>query len=145
YEISNFAQPGLEALHNRKYWQLKPYLGLGAGAHSFDGTRRWSNIIEAEEYRQKVERGEPPIAECCALSATDRAEEFFFLGLRQRQGVSLDHARRLLAGVALDPWEKKLQRLTCEGWVVERGGWYSLSDAALLVSNEIFEQLLVPI
>jgi coproporphyrinogen III oxidase-like Fe-S oxidoreductase len=37
YEISNFARPGFESLHNLKYWQLEPYAGFGADAHSFDG------------------------------------------------------------------------------------------------------------
>ena len=46
YEISNFALPAFESRHNRKYWQLAPYVGLGAGAHSFDGARRWSNQVD---------------------------------------------------------------------------------------------------
>ena len=142
YEISNFARPGFESLHNQKYWQLKPYLGLGAGAHSFDRMRRWSNAVEPGAYQEKLMRGESPIAECRLLSATERVEEFFFLGLRQRQGVKLDQARRLFTGVALGLWEDKLQQLTSEGWVAERGGWYSLSDPALVISNEIFEQFL---
>ncbi len=39
YEISNFARPGFESLHNLKYWRLEPYAGFGADAHSFDGIR----------------------------------------------------------------------------------------------------------
>jgi len=142
YEISNFSRPGFESVHNRKYWQMRPYLGLGAGAHSFDGVRRWLNTIEAEAYLEKLARGESPIAGSRLLSATERTEEFFFLGLRQRQGVRLDHARRLFSDVPLGPWEAKLQQLSSEGWLVERDGWYSLSEPALLVSNEIFEQFL---
>ncbi|MGH9375687.1 MAG: radical SAM family heme chaperone HemW [Terriglobia bacterium] len=142
YEISNFARPGFKSAHNCKYWQMKPYLGLGAGAHSFDGVRRWSNLIEVEAYQRKLERAESPLAGRQILSATERAEEFFFLGLRQRQGVRLDHAQRVLAGVSLRYWEEKLQQLSTEGWLVERDGWYSLSDPALVVSNEIFQQFL---
>ncbi len=50
YEISNFAKPGFESLHNLKYWRLEPYLGFGADAHSFDGTCRWQNCEEVEAY-----------------------------------------------------------------------------------------------
>lgn len=50
YEISNFARPGFESLHNLKYWQLAPYIGFGADAHSYDGSRRWSNPELPAEY-----------------------------------------------------------------------------------------------
>ena len=48
YEISNFAKPGFESLHNLKYWRLEPYIGFGSDAHSFDGSRRWQNVETAE-------------------------------------------------------------------------------------------------
>ncbi len=143
YEISNFALPGYASLHNRKYWQMKPYLGMGAGAHSFDGTRRWSNLVEPKAYVEKLAQGLSPTADCRSLPAFERAEEFFFLGLRQREGVRLDHARRLFAGLSLDPWERRLRDLASEGWLKERDGAFSLTDSALLVSNEIFERLLL--
>ena len=44
YEISNFARPGFESLHNLKYWRLEPYTGFGADAHSFDGDMRRQNV-----------------------------------------------------------------------------------------------------
>ena len=50
YEISNFARPGFESLHNLKYWRLEPYIGFGADAHSFDGARRFQNVESASEY-----------------------------------------------------------------------------------------------
>ena len=43
YEISNFARPGAESIHNLKYWRREPYFGFGADAHSFDGVMRWQN------------------------------------------------------------------------------------------------------
>ena len=44
YEVSNYARPGFESRHNSRYWDRTPYLGLGPGAHSFDGRRRrWNN------------------------------------------------------------------------------------------------------
>ena len=50
YEISNFARPGFESLHNLKYWRLEPYVGFGADAHSFDGALRWQNVESPSEY-----------------------------------------------------------------------------------------------
>src|SRR5260370_33846970 len=50
YEISNWAKPGFASRHNLKYWRREPYLGFGAGAHSFSGTERWANAHAAAEY-----------------------------------------------------------------------------------------------
>jgi len=54
YEISHFALPGYESRHNLKYWELKSYVGLGAGAHSFDGERRWANETAPGVYTEKL-------------------------------------------------------------------------------------------
>ena len=56
YEISNFARPGFESLHNLKYWQLEPYAGFGADAHSFDGAMRGQNIESPSDYVKRPHR-----------------------------------------------------------------------------------------
>ena len=66
---------------------------LARGAHSFDGARRWSNQIDVQGYMAKLEAGQPPIDEFRALTAEEQVEEFFFLGLRQVEGVNLEWAR----------------------------------------------------
>ena len=57
YEISNFAKPGFESVHNLKYWRLEPYVGFGADAHSFDGRMRIQNVESAVDYVARWERG----------------------------------------------------------------------------------------
>ena len=58
YEISNFARPGYESLHNLKYWRLEPYAGFGADAHSFDGVVRAQNIESPRDYVARIESGQ---------------------------------------------------------------------------------------
>src|SRR2546430_12843517 len=82
YEISNFALPGWESRHNQKYWQLRPYVGLGAGAHSFDGLRRWANETAPEVYQARLAEDGSPDSELRRLSPQDQLEEVCFLGLR---------------------------------------------------------------
>ena len=120
YEISNFALPHFESRHNQKYWQLKPYIGLGAGAHSFDGARRWENETVVETYQEKVTCVQSPIAEARVLSTDEQLEEFFFLGLRQRDGVDLQVARRQWGASKLDQWEPRLSALARDGWIERR-------------------------
>lgn len=142
YEISNFALPGFESRHNQRYWQLMPYLGFGAGAHSFDGVKRWVNEVSPEVYCEKVAKGESPVAESRTLSRTEQAEEFFFLGLRERRGVNLGQARSQWGGPPWDWWQARASALKQEGWLEEEGEWLRLSERALLVANEIFQEFL---
>ena len=55
YELSNFAQPDKYSRHNSHYWSGQPYLGIGPGAHSFDGKKRWWNVSNNTLYAQGAE------------------------------------------------------------------------------------------
>lgn len=143
YEISNFALPGRESHHNRKYWQLDPYIGLGAGAHSYDGAHRWSNEVEPRRYQERLLKNELPIAEVKLLSPSDQVEEFFFLGLRQRQGVSIEDVRSRWSKPSLNWWEDRVRQLQEDGFLKEDRGRVCLDENAYLVSNEIFERFLM--
>jgi len=143
YEISNFALPGLESRHNRKYWRLEPYLGFGAGAHSFDGEWRWANEISSESYAQRVTRGEAPATEIRRLTTQDQIEEFFFLGLRQAEGVDLAEARGRWGNSSLGRWESVIAGFAGRGLLVRENDRIRLPDSALLVSNEVFQEFLL--
>lgn len=85
YEISNYALPGYHSRHNSSYWECTPYLGLGPGAHSYDGKRRRSwNAPRVLDYMRghRIEEHEE-------LTDTDLYNERVMLGLRTRRGVNL--------------------------------------------------------
>ncbi|MDP9295785.1 MAG: radical SAM family heme chaperone HemW [Actinomycetota bacterium] len=88
YEVSNWAKPGFECCHNLGYWERRPYLGLGAGAHSSRGRRRWWNLRPPKSYLEAVEFGRLPIGGEEDLSNQERALEEVFLRLRTNEGVS---------------------------------------------------------
>ncbi len=90
YEVSNFALPGYRSRHNSSYWNRTPYIGLGAGAHSYDGarTRSW-NPDNLEEYIRAMERGEDA-ATYETLTDTDLYNERIMLGLRTAEGIALN-------------------------------------------------------
>jgi len=142
YEISNFAVGGNESRHNLKYWRLEPYVGLGAGAHSFDGRCRWVNEIAIEAYQKKLTRGESPIEELHSLSPEEQLQEFFFLGLRERTGVDLGAARRRWGPDSVRGHEERIAPLARDGWLERVEDRVHLTERALLVSNEIFQQFL---
>src|SRR5688572_12765867 len=90
YEISNWALPGRECVHNLAYWSGIPYRGFGVGAHSFDGGRRFWNTPSLADYAASVERGQLPILGEEVLTPDQRLEEAFMLGLRQARGLDVD-------------------------------------------------------
>jgi oxygen-independent coproporphyrinogen-3 oxidase len=87
YEVSNWAKPGLECRHNLGYWERRPYLGLGAGAHSYRDDGRWWNVRPPEEYLSLVENGRLPIGGDERLEPSDAHLEEVFLRLRILEGV----------------------------------------------------------
>ena len=89
YELSSWALPGRESRHNAAYWARRAYTGIGAGAHSYDGsTRRSWNTRDLDRYLAAVEAGEPPAADGETLDEATRAFEAIALGLRRVDGIS---------------------------------------------------------
>jgi putative oxygen-independent coproporphyrinogen III oxidase len=87
YEVSNWALPGYECRHNLGYWQRRPYLGLGAGAHSYRDRRRWWNLRPPESYLEAVEAGTSPTGGEETLAPSDDYLEDVYLRLRTFEGV----------------------------------------------------------
>ncbi len=95
YEVSNFAREERYCCrHNLKYWQHAPYLGLGPGAHSFDGRRRWWNFSSVAQYCAALDEGRAPRAGEETLNLSQFHLESLCLGFRTREGVGLDLIRR---------------------------------------------------
>jgi oxygen-independent coproporphyrinogen-3 oxidase len=92
YEISNFAKPGKEAIHNSNYWKSEHYLGIGPSAHSFDGkSRRW-NVANNSRYMKHLGENDSWYEEEL-LSPKDQWNEYILTGLRTSWGISLEHLR----------------------------------------------------
>jgi oxygen-independent coproporphyrinogen III oxidase len=138
YEISNWGKPGFESQHNRKYWRREPYLGFGAGAHSFSGTERWANSHDAAVYADALHRGRLPVEQFEVLTPSGALEEELFLGLRQLEGIDLTRIESDY-GVQVAP---RFARLTSAGLVEQRGSVVRLAPEKLSVSNEVFVELM---
>ncbi len=138
YEISNWAKPGFASLHNLKYWRREPYLGFGAGAHSFSGTERWANAHDAAGYVNAVTAGRLPVEQLEKLTAESALEEELFLGLRQLEGIDVARIEREY-GVSLD---SRFARLTSAGLIEREGSLVRLAPGRVSVSNEVFVELM---
>jgi len=89
YEISNWAKKGHECKHNLNFWHHKPYIGIGAGAHSFWQNKRWSNIENIEYYINNIKRQDKISINKLSLTKLEHKNEKLMLGLRLIGGISL--------------------------------------------------------
>src|SRR5712664_348629 len=138
YEIWNWAKPGFGSKHNLKYCRREPYLGFGAGAHSFSGTERWANAHDAAAYVTAVQGGGLPVEQHEALTAESALEEELFLGLRQLDGIDSARIEREY-GVTL---RARFDPLASAGLVERDGSVVRLAPERLSVSNEVFVELM---
>jgi oxygen-independent coproporphyrinogen-3 oxidase len=88
YEISNYARPGFESVHNRAYWLGKDYLGIGPSAVSTIGMQRWQNVCDYRAYINRVLSGESTRTTNESLTHEMKRMERIALGLRTRDGIS---------------------------------------------------------
>jgi oxygen-independent coproporphyrinogen-3 oxidase len=138
YEISNWGKAGFESRHNLKYWQREPYLGFGAGAHSFSGTQRWANAHDAAAYVSAIKSGRLPVEQLEAVTPESALEEELFLGLRQLDGIDVGRIEREY-NVAVTP---RFDRLMSAGMVERNGNVVRLAESKLSVANEVFVELM---
>lgn len=133
YEISNFCKGGMRSLHNMKYWQLAPYYGFGASAHSFIGGKRYYYDRDILGYINAPEKL-PEDGECNAL------EEYTMLSLRLSDGMSVQRYKEL--GGDEDKLELLAERLCKHGMAEYDGKTLSLTAKGFLVSNSIIAELI---
>jgi len=138
YEISNYARPGAQSRHNNRYWERRPYLGLGPSAASQMEAFRWTesgNIAAWTEGRSSMEFQE--------LDAAEALAELPLLGLRLHRGLDWGALRRRSDDLNLRPlcdgWEARLRGLAKEGLVLWEGDRVRLSGRGMLMSNGILQ------
>jgi oxygen-independent coproporphyrinogen-3 oxidase len=152
YEISNFARvAGSESIegisrfrskHNSKYWSGDPFYGMGCGAHSYDGTARWFNVLRTETYIDRIATDGNAIAERNELSERDRAAEALFMGLRVKEGISLEAFHSEYGVDVIERYGDELPRLADAGLIEIGDGRLTLTAAGRLLSNEVFVSFL---
>lgn len=90
YEISNYAKPGHRSVHNEAYWLGVDYLGIGPGAFSTVGGRRWHNVKDTPRYMAMTLAGENTATDVEELTPENRRTERFGLELRTARGLPLE-------------------------------------------------------
>ena len=136
YEISNFCRPGYHSRHNSSYWDGTPYLGVGAGSHSYNGTSRQWNPSDLDAYMTSIEQGTPQF-EIEHLSATDLYNEKLMLSLRTVQGLNLSTLSTLDRLSVLH----SVQSLISNGSLVLENNTLRIPESHMFISDSIISTL----
>ncbi|MEY8403920.1 radical SAM family heme chaperone HemW [Oscillospiraceae bacterium 44-34] len=142
YEISNFSRPGFASRHNLRYWQLRPYLGFGPGAHSDFGGRRYSWVRDLEGYISGVLEGGKLLDSQDLIPEAERGSEYLMLGLRTAHGIE-EWEYRGRYFMDFSPVEARLEEFRTQGWAERTAeGRWRLTPKGFLVSNQLIGDLL---
>lgn len=142
YEVSNFAKPGFESVHNRKYWNETEYLGLGVAAHSFIGGYRYSNTKRLDKYIEAGKENRSPILSREYLTREERRTERIMLSLRTSTGLDLEKYKEDFDEDFLKRRADKIKRLQDIGKIEIVDGFLRVTESGFYVSNAIIVELL---
>ena len=136
YELLNYSKPGFESRHNRLYWANEEYLGLGPGAFSYLGGRRFRRAASFGEYMTKMENADPQLCEEEILSPEEKEIESFLLALRRAEGAEIPRFKRLFPRIS-----GGLRRLEGEGLVIQEEQSVRLTPRGRLFAETVFAEL----
>ena len=140
YETSNFCLPGYHSRHNSSYWNGTRYLGIGSGAHSFDGNiRRW-NIADIDKYISGIRNGHPEYG-YEELSDTDKYNELIMLSLRTSAGLSLTVMRKRFGQDLAESFLDAADRWIRKGSLIRIGDNVRMSESAMFTGDGIVSSL----
>lgn len=141
YEVSNFALPGHRALHNSNYWNGTPYLGLGAGAHSYDGITRRRNPADLERYMAAISAGATAF-EAESESDDERYDGYVMTRLRTADGIDLEHLAACFGTARRAEFERKAAAFIAAGTMTCHGVRRRITEQGWLTSDAIITDLM---
>ena len=143
YEISNFSQgSSWRSIHNQKYWNFIPYIGLGPGAHSFIPPRRWWNHRLLSDYINDINKGIKPISEDEQLNDEQQMIEALYLGLRQSDGINLKNFQKKFHIDFKLYFHTALDRFEAENWIKMDNHKCQLTLEGMLFVDSIVNDLV---
>ncbi|MEN8164108.1 MAG: radical SAM family heme chaperone HemW [Acidobacteriota bacterium] len=144
YEVSNFALPGHRSVHNLKYWTGAPYLGLGPGAHSFNGVnKRWWNRRKVRLWQREIDQGRRPVEGKELLTAKQRALETLMLGMRTADGVDLAWLEKRFQAGVITPNAGTLRDLEAKGLISRQADRIAPTPAGMAVADALARALRI--
>ncbi len=140
YEISNFARPGYQSQHNSNYWKNENYLGIGPGAHSYNGISRQANLANNYRYVRTIFAGEVP-AQVEQLTREEKVNEYILTSLRTAWGLDTRYLKQAFNVDLIKKYPDLITQLTTNGFVEVADGVIRLTSSGKLFADKIAADL----
>ncbi len=137
YEVSSFARSGHESLHNKIYWDRRPYKGLGVGACSFDGQVRFQTTKNLMDYIEAQQQGQDRYCVVETLTESDVRAEAIMLSIRTKEGVPFE---TIMGGVTVHQElliKDRICQLEQKNYILVSEGRIYLQPAAFALEHEV--------
>lgn len=139
YEVSNFGKIGYESKHNMTYWDNAEYYGIGAGASGYLDGIRYKNHGPVHHYlREENKRVNEEV-----LTRKQRIEEEMFLGLRKKNGVSIERFPKKFGQTLEEVYGTIIEELAFQKMLFEADGRIQMTEKGFELGNEVFERFLL--
>ena len=142
YEISNYSKKDMYSRHNVSYWKNIPYLGVGAGAHSYDGNIRRYNPDNIREYIKTINSGNPFYTEELE-TFNEKHNDFVMTQLRSKWGITISEYLDKFGEDNMKRFEGITAPYIDSGEMILSDNNIRLSEKGMLVSDEIFCDLFI--
>jgi oxygen-independent coproporphyrinogen-3 oxidase len=142
YEVSNFAKPGMESKHNSSYWANEHYVGLGPGAHSFNGVKRSWNVSSNTAYIQQIDKNVLP-SESEVLTSEEKFNEYLLTVMRTRKGLSFTELNNICDSAKINEIKAVLQEKATQGLATIHNDGAVLTTKGLLFADVIASSLFI--
>lgn len=142
YEISNFAKIGAESRHNKKYWTLEDYIGLGLGASSNIGLERSVNQPSFTKYFDMIDKGKLPVQSSEKLSGEEREKEYIMLHLRLLQGFDIDEINQRFKINFIEKYQDAIEKHLNYQTVGLKDNRFYFTPRGLDIGNQFYLDIL---
>lgn len=142
YEVSSFAKPNYESRHNKKYWNLSNYLGLGLASHSYINDVRYSNPTSFEDYFDLIENDKEDLRQKEKISILEKKEEYIMLSLRKSTGINLLDYSNEFNEDFLKKKNKEIKYLLQNKFLEIKNNHLYATDTGMMVLNQIILKLI---
>ncbi len=141
YEISNFAKPGKECIHNINYWNMGEYIGIGSSASSFFMGSRYINAEKPEEYIELVNSGKDPAVFKEKIDKEKAVKETIMLSLRMTRGLDTKKLKEKFGYDIFAVSGERIDYYLNQGLLTKEGDFIRLTNSGMLVSNTVISGL----
>ncbi|MEW6456875.1 MAG: radical SAM family heme chaperone HemW [Acidobacteriota bacterium] len=142
YEISNYAKKGMESLHNLKYWNDQPFIGIGPSASSYNLKSRWENIDDFSLWIKLLEAGKKPIKQISFLTDEEILKDAILMGLRKIEGLNIKKYEDVTGENIREKFESKWKELSDLDLIEIDKETIKIKRKKLLLANEVFREFI---